>query len=391
MAIALRTSSNVTPNQSKNLLNQWADVVLEDSWHFNQCAGIGAPLQTGNDKAGKVYLQKEREYIARHLETAADRMAADLNYHLRPMYFSEDMPLGTGQPFYNQLLQGRWLKMQSLGTRATTLIEADVTVTYSDPNNTGVDDTATITVTTAIANAEIQLFFRVADGAAGAGDKRYQIEPLNISASGGVATITAPRWLFVKPSEWAREYQANDPNFNSPNIVDTGSAVGFVEAVDVYRVYTDTTAPIELKGANGELIRTYTGQVIDYELSTFRLGYECSADYCGYPPAYITVNYLAGSPLVNNYIDSELYEACVAFASARMPSQMSSMSFWSLENYKRWSEPMARSFGGSVIPIATDRQSKSGYGALYGEVLAWSCVMDRRIEKGQKLTLGRWR
>jgi hypothetical protein len=388
MALALQTSSNITPNQSKQLLNLWPDVVLENSWLFNQCAGLGAPIQTNGDK-GKVYLQKEREYIARHLEQAADRMAADLNYHIRPMYFSEEIPLGSGRPFYNQLLQARWLKMIALGTRATSLIEAGVAVTYSDPNNTGVDDTATITVNTTIANGEIQLYFQVADGAPDAGNYRYQIEPIQVQSSGGVATITAPRWLFVKPTEWARQYQLNDPNFNSPNIMDTGTAAGFVTAVDVYRVYTDTTAPVELRSASGELIRTYTGEIIDYELSTFKLGYECSADYCGDRPVNVRVNYYAGSPLVNGYIDNELYEACVAFASARMPTQMTGMSFWSLENYRRWNEPMVRTVGSVTIPIATDRQSKSGYGALYGEVLAWEVAMARGIMKAGKLTLGR--
>jgi hypothetical protein len=98
MAITLSTSNNYTPGQNHHYLNAWPRIMMEDIWHFNQCAGIGAPVQTANDKGGVVYLQKEREYIARHLESAAGRMAQDLNYWICPAYFSEVIPIGKGRP-----------------------------------------------------------------------------------------------------------------------------------------------------------------------------------------------------------------------------------------------------------------------------------------------------
>jgi hypothetical protein len=167
--------------------------------------------------------------------------------------------------------------MIALGQRATSLIQAGVSVVYSDPNSIGVNDTATITVNSAVANDEIKLYFRTADGAPTAGDARYEIEPTVITDNGaGVVTIKAHRALFVKPKEWAREYEAFDANFNSPNIVDTGTAAGFVTAVDVYRVYTDTSAAISLQAADGTELQSYTGEIIDAELGTFRLGDLCA-------------------------------------------------------------------------------------------------------------------
>lgn len=384
MALALQVSSNFTPRQNNHLVNQWCLQMLEDIWHFNQCAGIGAPLQTGNDKAGLVYLQKEREYIARNLESAFVRMSGDLNYSIAPAWFNETIPVGKGQPLSNQIFQAQYCKMIALGSRATSLIQANVTVTYSDPNSIGVDDLATITVNTTIADSEVKLYFRTADGAPSAGDYRYEVEPITVSNNGaGVVTIKAHRALFVKPSEWAREYVANDPNFNSPNIVDTANNNSFVAAVDVYRVYTDQSANIELLDHNLTVLQTYTGYMLDPELSAFRLGYLCS-NVCGGRPAYIRVNYYAGSPLVNNNIDSELMEACVGFACGNMMSKLGSMSYWALDLWNKYHAPMVETISGQLIPVATKMQSGSGYGARYGQANAWNICMDRRIEKGQK-------
>lgn len=389
MAIALQVSSNVTPNQNKHLINLWPQAMLENIWTFNQCAGLGAPLQTANDKAGKVYLQTEREYIARNLEAAADRMAGDLNYSLMPLYFTERIPIGSAWPVQGQYFQARWCKMIELGSRAQTLIQAGVAVTYTDPNSVGVNDTATVTVVTGIANAEIKLFFRTADGAPSAGDYRYEIEPTFITNSAGTVTITAHRALFVSPRQWAREYVANDPNFNSPNIVDTGTAAGFVTAVDVYRVYTDTSDNVELLSSDGStVLQTYTAEILDYELSTFRIGDFCSSfnDCCGYPK-FIQVNYKAGSPLVNNNIDSELFEAAVGFACGNMMSKLTAQSMWSLDLYNKYHGLMVETMNNQLVPTATKMMSSSQYGARYGQALAWSVVNDRRIMRGHKLTM----
>ena len=243
-----------------------------------------------------------------------------------------------------------------------------------------------VTVNTTVANSEVKLYFRTADGAPTAGDVRYEIEPLVVTNNGaGVVTLTGHRALFVKPSEWAQEYADNDPNFNSPNIVDTAQAAGFVTAVDVYRVYTDTSANIILESNDGTVLQTFTGDVLDTELSVFRMGDLCSTVCWDKRPARITVNYLAGSPLsAAGYIDSELYEACAAYASGKMMSRLSGMSYWTLDLYDKWHRPMVDSQ--LNVPIATRTQTDSKYGARTGEVYAWDVVTDRRVYKGHKLT-----
>jgi len=160
MAIALNVSNNETVGQNNHYLNAWQPFMMENIWLFNQISGQGAPIQTGNDKAGGVYLQPEREYIARALESAATRIARDLNYWPNPAYFREVIPLGRGVPIQAQIHQGKWLKMIELGKRGSTLIQAGVAIVYSDASGFGVDDTATITVATTLTDPnEIKLYF----------------------------------------------------------------------------------------------------------------------------------------------------------------------------------------------------------------------------------------
>jgi len=387
MANALTVNNDTTPNQNHHYLNQWAELMMEDIWHFNQCAGIGAPMQTANDKAGGVYLQKEREYIARHLDTAANRMAADLNYWICPAYFTETIQLGRGAPFQRQHLQTRFCNMIELGKRATSVIQSGASVGYSDPNSVGVADLATVTVTTTVTNPdEIRLYYQVSDGSPTVADPRYEIEPVQVLISGGVATITAHRANFVKPTQWKREYIANDPNFNSPNVIDTADPNGFVTKVDVIRVYTDTSANINLYSTDGTLLQSYTGEIINPRLSIFRLGDLCAGNaWCEYPQR-VVVNYKAGSATSNGRIDNELFEACAAYAAGSMGTQLTKMSYWALEQFNNWRKLMVDTVGGNIIPAATKRQMGSGYGVRVGQVKAWEITLDRRIEKGHKLT-----
>lgn len=385
MAVALTVSNNVTPGQNHHFLNAWVTPMLENIWLFNQCAGKGAPMQTANDKGGSVYSQTEREYIARNLETAAIRMANDLNYWINPAFFTEDIFLGRGRPIQSQIFQARYCKMISLGKRGQTLIQSSVPVVYSDPNNIGVQDTATITVNTSITNDEIKLYFRTTDGAKAAGDYRYEVEPIEVTNNGaGVVTITGHRALFVKPSNWARQYTYGDPNYKDINILDTSDANNFVQAVDVYRVYVDTSDNIELLSADNTLLQTYTGDVIDYELSAFRMGDLCASVCWDKYPAKIRVNYYAGSPLVNSMIDTDLYESLVAYACGLMESKLTKMNYWTLEIWQRWNSYLVETIGSAVVPVATQSQSNSNYGAKRGQIKAWETVVERRIMKAHK-------
>src|SRR5262245_5303435 len=122
----------------------WQSEMLEDIWLFNQIIGKGAPVQTSYDKGGTVYLQKERELIARHLEQAIQNIAHTLNYWPCPAWFQDTQFVGRGIPFRNQTYRTKWANVIELGKRATSLIQSGVSITYSDSTggSLGIDDTA---------------------------------------------------------------------------------------------------------------------------------------------------------------------------------------------------------------------------------------------------------
>jgi hypothetical protein len=62
------------------------------------------------------------------------------------------------------------------------------------------------------------------------------------------------------------------------------------------------------------------------------------------------------------------------------------MSYWTLDLFNKYHSPMVETLSGSLIPVATSLQSSGGYGARYGQVLAWGVVKDRRMIKAHKLT-----
>lgn len=106
--------------------------------------------------------------------------------------------------------RGQWLSvalpeglLQAVGTEQLTLV-GTASMTYSDPDGDGVSELATVTQATSVTDAaQLCLYFQASDRLDGAplGDA-WRIRPVNVRISGGVATITAPAWLFVRPIQY---------------------------------------------------------------------------------------------------------------------------------------------------------------------------------------------
>lgn len=369
--------------QNNNLLNAWARVMNEFPFTFNQALGAGAPL-TNNCN---VYIQPEREDIARALDAAIKKMARVLHFWPRPQWFGDTLPLGN-RSIWGQIWQTQtsW-KLIELGQRAATLIEGDAPVVFSkSPAGAVIDNLATITVATTITDpAEIQVFFRSADGAPGDGDARYQIEPITVEISGGVATITADRALFVRPDTiWDVPFKLDDPNFTERNYANTGGTTGFVEFVDVYRVYSDTNAQIEILDRNNAVLDTFGGTIYDAELGMFQLSESCCSfvQSCGYAQR-VRVHYRAGEALTYGLMDSELEDAIIRLANVLMPNELCSFCQRANDRFNQDRSPMVE----QNVAILTANDVKNEFGSvLQGAVWAWKVATDRALAGGGKLT-----
>jgi hypothetical protein len=390
MAVAIEPSNGNTPGQNNKLLNAWQREMSEDIWHFNQCAGAGAPFLTSPDKGKNVYLQPEREMLARALEGAIGKMSDSLMFWPRPAYFQDIHILGNASPIQWQTFKTDFKKVIQLGQQKYTLIQPGVAVVYSDPQSYGVDTLATIQVTTTVDPTQVVCFFTATDSGYPAGDTRFEIEPLNATVSGGVVTLTGHRALFVKPAaKWFTPYILNNPNNNDPNFADTSSAIDFVTTVDVYQVSNDTTLAINILAGDGTVLQSFAGELIEPENGIIRMSNNFCNDVCwSQAPYKMSVNYQAGLPLVNGYMDSEMQSAIVGLANAQIDFEPTNMSSWTLVRFKRDSEPMVQRTSGQGYSLLRPGEVNNPFGLLAGEVKAWRVCSRRYIALGGKITQG---
>ena len=299
---------------SPDLLRQWRIFTEQNAWKFNQVS-VGGDVP--HDKY-LIWIQSERDVIARGLQTAYDTMRKDLNYPIRPEYFVDEW---IKIPKRNCALSDQTLytsnaHLEAFGTRATTLIEAGATINYSDSTGSGTNDTGTVTVTTSTAIGEIQVFFTVTDGADSDANETWQI-PATVTRSGVDAIITFDRYDCVKPSIWDAPYTAPNYENDGRNGADSSDASDFITTVDVYRVYTDTTDAVQVVTGIGSGAPTYTTVtpiITDKQAGEFVITGSGSHAY-----GQVVASYKAGHPLDRHgNIDTELLTATIRLANVNM-------------------------------------------------------------------------
>lgn len=368
---------------SYKLLNAWQRVMFADIWHFNQAKGQGAPLKEGRD----VYIQQERDDIARALNIAVEKSIPYLGFYPRPTYLTEVIPLSTGVPFQMQTLRTSWKHLEAFGERAVTLIQANAPIVYSDVGSIGADDTATITVPTTVSASEIQVFFRVADGAPGAADELYEIEPLTVTIVGANAVITGPRALFVKPSTiWNVPYTYDGGNFAERNYADTAAAAGFVTMVDVYRVYTDATNAVSVVSDDAwtsgldvatSTLTTAAARIVDARLGIFQVRPTCTN--CMGVPSQVSVKYKAGLPLVRGRMHPTMEEALIRFSNTLMGQKITCLYEYPENKWEYDRQAMP-------AELLQPPDVQNPFGITRGQIHAWRVMMDMAIAGGGKIT-----
>lgn len=179
-----------------------------------------------------------REDLAQAIGDAEEEIARHLGYWPAPKWITAEEYLWP-RPGYNlyNLLRARWGKIISPGRRATTLIDADATVTFSDPDDDDWDELATITANTTVTDPkEIKIYF-----AGHADDPIWEIRPVrSITIASGVVTILLDSWLLIDPVLWEQYPTANE--FIGINVTTTDN---YVAEVAIYREYVDTTVSVE--------------------------------------------------------------------------------------------------------------------------------------------------
>lgn len=225
-------------------LDEWAMILGYNIWHFNSI-----DLTQGNCDAAdcdRFWFQypfevnrTSREELAGAIYEAEQSLATYLKYNLMPDWSEETVPterhhdpLLTSNINSRRLPKSVQLKKRLVwagGVRASAAISEGVSVVRSDEDGDNYDETATITVDLSDYNSdEVRVFYPGKKGS-----PKWEIRPVTIDGN----TITFPVWLIVKPSV------GMGPTCSTP--LDPNDDI-YLDTVDVYRVYNDTSVQAEL-------------------------------------------------------------------------------------------------------------------------------------------------
>lgn len=244
-----------------------------DPWHFNSIEVSTHPFRSSCSDDWYQYSWQSsgklsREDLAFALRDAERKVVEHLNWTPIATYQESEVPFPDyykteafsyyNSRGYQKTLATPMKHLIEMGRKATALIDTPET-TFSDIDGDGIDDTVTITfATTVTEEQELHVYYPDKNGR-----DEWEIRPLtSISISGGVATITFPKWLI--PLE---DLINAPPDPDDPHIIINGDVnTNFLEEVDVYRVYTDVSQQItfyaEPESVCGAAIctdSTYTG------------------------------------------------------------------------------------------------------------------------------------
>lgn len=225
-------------------LDRWAQIMGINPLNFN---GFSATTYFKNNVCGEVFFQYDwqhsdrigRDTIAQAILEAEQEIAREAGFNLLPDWtLDERIPYtkpgvpgaynvwGTNPRGFAKSVELGKGHIISGGIRAKTLIQASAAVVRTDVDGDGYSEKCTVTVATSVTDAnEIRIYYEGNSGA-----DAWEIRPITVVISGGVATITFKSWQIPV---WEKLEELDVQPLNA----DTGT--NYETAVDVYRVYND--------------------------------------------------------------------------------------------------------------------------------------------------------
>jgi len=356
----------ISPNfKTYGLLDEFRKHNLINQWWFNQIDGDSVP-----EYGCLGFTQYARDYYARELRYAFNRVKTALNFAPLPVYEVKERIDLKGRGL-NQVMCTKYGFIQSFGVRAITSLEAGASVAYSKsvadfPDN----DQATITATVPVGTApeEIKVYFQVSDGGIEA-SPLYEIMPLTVVVSGTVATIAGHRSLFVKPSIWSQSYKLPGNEELSVNYAISSNADHFVTAVDVFRVYSNSTTAVEAidyKGNRG----TLTPYLINAEEGEFTVELDNAVNLTA-QVSHVEVSYRAGKPEASGFYENDLIKAVCHLANTNVLTAdhgncLDNNTIWNTDN----------------TAYEDERDVDFEFGRKHGQKEAWRLIETHKLYKG---------
>jgi len=221
-------------------LDRWGEIVGINPLHMNQLASTQFPDLCGEPWYQFAWQDADRigrESLSQAIRDAELTISRYLGYNLVPDWTNEILLTVKPSPpeLYGNSVNPRWAAKSvsamkghviSGGVRATSLIEpAGIAIDRSDPDLDGYEEHCEVEVTTDVEDCEIHVFYPGKGGS-----PEWEIRPIKVSSSGGIATITFKAWQVVDPDK---------QSVINPEPLTETVAANYFTTVDVYRVYND--------------------------------------------------------------------------------------------------------------------------------------------------------
>lgn len=364
-----------------------------------------------------------RQDIREAIDIAEQKLRAFLGYPVSPKYIEETVtyPSYLDQRLWRQSpvdSTGGWVSvftpdqlLQAIGIESLTLI-GTANVTYSDLFGTGVNDTFTVSIaTTETDPAKIAVYFATVDRFDNVEvGERWRVEPLNVSISGGTATITGRAWLLVKPILYqpVKRQNALNPD-TSANFVTTLSI--YIRTTDPNGTTWETSqgafvwdsspggwwgiccgdgstdpAAVARSIARVGMKDAAKGIVIPGEAiynSTTGVWTQAAPPWGSLcrPPQDVVIRYLAGKSLEDGKMDARLANAVAFLAAADLPERICACDNSNRTLY-RYQLPMNQTGTQQETFAVTREQLNNPLGNRYGHWLAWNEIKNLRQPRG---------
>lgn len=237
-------------------IDRWAQIMGINPLNFCQ---LSSNTLFPNNVCGEVFFQDAwqhsdrvgRNEIGKAIQEAEQEIAREVGYNLIPDWtIDERLPYPhAGQPgpwMGNGLNPNGYLKsvealrghLISGGIRAKSVIQAGAAVVRTDPDGDGYPELVTVTVPITITDTnEVHVYYPGKSGA-----DAWEIRPIQVSISGGLATITFKSWLIVAASSM---YKLD------AQPLDADTLTNYETTVDVYRVYNEPGVQVQFLWEGG--------------------------------------------------------------------------------------------------------------------------------------------
>jgi hypothetical protein len=366
-------------------LDTWRQQMSLMPWYFWQFAGDPIPITnacSGIEGLTREYAWQSgdsagRSEVRAALATAEARITAYLGYALMPTNRTATLDVAWPLWSYPQRFTLPYGHVQALGQEVLTLL-GEEGVSYDDLDGDGLAETATVIFATTETNADnLVLMVPAADRWDGTeAGERWQLPTSRISISGGVATITLPRWSMARPVLY--EGVSGQP-------LDPTDDTAVLSTVEVYQRSIDTTNALTCSACACSLVSSTNtidatkATIISDAAGVFDLCPTCLN--CG-TCEQLTVQYVAGLPRANGRMAEPYATAVARLAAAELAQTICACRDANRELY-RWQYDLAQTGANQETYGAVSADDLNNpFGTRRGAVTAWRMLRHQQTPRG---------